>query len=121
MTVMSNQNRKKTGLPDSKTLARWWQEAEAQIKLAHPHESAETLEKLISRYVQSQIKIYKSNQFSEPQPDDKTIAEWYLEELIKLRQNYPDRPLKEREREAASIVEEKIRHYRKIIRLDEFF
>ncbi|MFX0051782.1 MAG: hypothetical protein ACFE8U_10890 [Candidatus Hermodarchaeota archaeon] len=104
-----------------KMLAKWWQEAEDQIKLAHPHESAKMREKLVSRYVQSRIKRHQSNQFTEPRPEDRMIASWYMEELLRLRQNYPDRPLKEREQEAANIVEQKIKHYRKIIRLDEFF
>jgi hypothetical protein len=106
---------------DPKILAKWWQEAENQIKLAHPHESAKMREKLVSRYVQSRIKKYKSNKVADPHPEDKIIAEWYMEELLKLRQDYPDRPLKEREQQAAAIVEAKIQHYRKIIRLDEFF
>jgi hypothetical protein len=107
---MSNEKKGQGKTPDPKTLAGWWQEAEEQIKLAHPQESQVTREKLVMKYVESRIKKYHaSQQIDEPHPDEKLIAEWYQNELLKLREAYPDRPLRKREREAASVVAEKIK------------
>ncbi|UCG04325.1 MAG: hypothetical protein JSW11_10130 [Candidatus Heimdallarchaeota archaeon] len=109
------------GFPSPEILAQWWQEAESQIKLAHPHESFKTRQKLTEKYVHSRLRKYLEHQYIEPHPEEKLISEWYREELLKLREESPHKPLKERERIAAMVVEEKIKQYRKTIRLDEFF
>ena len=109
------------GFPSPEILARWWQEAENQIKLAHPHESLKTRQELTEKYVHSRLKTYLKHQYIEPHPEERLISEWYREELLRLREESPHKPLKERERIAATIVEEKIKQYRKTIRLDEFF
>lgn len=109
------------GFPSPEILARWWQEAENQIKLAHPHESLKTRQELTEKYVHSRLKKYLEHQYIEPHPEERQISEWYREELVKLREESPHKPLKERERIAAVLVKQKIKQYRKTIRLDEFF
>ncbi|MFX0123477.1 MAG: hypothetical protein ACFFAE_07530 [Candidatus Hodarchaeota archaeon] len=109
------------GFPSPEILARWWQEAENQIKLAHPHETLKTRQKLTEKFVHSRLKKYLEHQYIEPHPEERLISEWYREELHKLREESPHKPLKERERIAATIVKMKIKQYRKTIRLDEFF
>lgn len=112
---------KRSRPPSPEILAKWWQEAENQIKLAHPHESSKTRRELTERYVHSRLKKYLENQYIEPHPEERKISEWYREELLKLWEENPHKPLKERERIAVAVVEEKIKQYRKTIRLDEFF
>ncbi|MFX1506101.1 MAG: hypothetical protein ACFFDC_08295 [Promethearchaeota archaeon] len=109
------------GFPSPEILARWWQEAEDQIKLAHPHETFKIRKELTEKYVLSRLRKYLEHQYREPHPEERQISEWYREELLKLREDIPHKPLKERERMAATIVEEKIKQFRKTIRLDEFF
>ncbi|MFX1516108.1 MAG: hypothetical protein ACFFC6_07360 [Promethearchaeota archaeon] len=41
------------GFPSPEILARWWQEAEDQIKLAHLNESFKTRQKITEKYVLS--------------------------------------------------------------------
>ncbi|MFX1282853.1 MAG: hypothetical protein ACFFB5_04325 [Promethearchaeota archaeon] len=108
--------------PNPKILAKWWQEADNHIRLAHPHESLKIRQELTEKYVLSRLKkhLEKQKQYKEPHPEEKQISEWYDEELLKLREEIPHKPLKEREKIASAIVEEKIRQYRKTIRLDEF-
>lgn len=120
---MVKENNKQSGFPTPEILAKWWQEAETQIKLAHPHESLKTRQELIERTVQSRLIKYiqENRQYFEPHPEEKLISDWYREELLKLREENPYRPLKERERLAAAIVKSKIEQYKKTIRLDEFF
>ncbi|MFW9902891.1 MAG: hypothetical protein ACFFFH_01045 [Candidatus Thorarchaeota archaeon] len=109
------------GFPSPEILARWWQEAENQIKLAHPHETFKTRQELTEKYVLSQLRKYLEHQYREPHPEERQISEWYREELLRLREDTPHKSLKERERMAAAIVEVKIKQFRKTIRLDEFF
>lgn len=109
------------GFPSPEILARWWQEAEDQIKLAHPHESFKTRQVLTEKYVLSRLRKYLEHQYREPHPGEKQISDWYREELLRLREELPHKPLKVREQMAATIVEGKIKQYRKTIRLDEFF
>ncbi|MFX1516110.1 MAG: hypothetical protein ACFFC6_07370 [Promethearchaeota archaeon] len=109
------------GFPSPEILARWWQEIESEIKLAHPHESYKTRQLLIEKYVLSRLRKYLEHQYREPAPGEKQISEWYREELLRLREEIPHKSLKIRERMAAKIVEEKIKQYKKTIRLDEFF
>jgi hypothetical protein len=104
---------------DPKILAKWWQDAEEQIKLAHPYESKKNQQKLTEKYVQSQIE--KSTKREHPDPSEKQIADWYRNELIRLRLELPDTPLKQRESIAASIVINKMKRYQRTIRLDTFF
>jgi len=117
---MDNHDKRELGLPNSETLIRWWQETEEQIKLAHPHESKSTQEQLIKRQVQSLIEKYQEKQ-GMLQPSNMRIAEWYHEELIRLRKEKSTLPLKERRKLAAKIVRKKMNQYRQTIRLDEFF
>jgi len=109
--------------PSPKILARWWQEADNQIRLAHPHETLKICQELTEKYVLSRLKKYlqKQKQYVEPHPEEKQISRWYDEELLKLREATPHKSLKQREEIAAAVVEEKIKQYRKTIRLDEFF
>ena len=109
------------GFPSPEILARWWQEAENEIKLAHPHDTFKTRYKLTEKYVLSRLRKYLEHQYKEPHPEEKQISAWYREELLRLREENPHKPLKERERIASTIVEEKIKQFRKTIRLDEFF
>ena len=105
---------------DPITLVRWWQEGEEEIRLSHPHESVEVWTKLIERYVEARIRKFYANLPDEPYPENYQIVKWYQEELIRLREENPNRPLKERERIASDIVERKINQYRRQTRLDEF-
>ncbi len=106
---------------DPAVLVRWWQEGEEEVKLAHPHDTADVWTKLIERYVENRIKKFYESLPEEPHPADKQIVKWYQEELIRLREENPNRPLKERERIASNIVEKKIKDYQKQTRLDEYF
>jgi len=106
---------------DPKKLAQWWQEAEEQIRLAHPHESRKNQEKLTEKYLQTQVNKIMYKKKSRPDPGEKQIAEWYRNELLHLRLEIPETPLKERERIAAETVTNKIKHYRRTIQLDTFF
>lgn len=119
---MTEQNNKRSGFPSPETLVEWWHEAENQIKLAHPHETLKTRQELIEKYVHSRLQKYlqKEKKHLEPHPEEKQISDWYREELLRLREENPYRPLKERERLAATIVKAKIDQYKKTIRLDEF-
>ena len=110
----------KQSMLDPKKLAQWWQEAEEQIRLAHPHESKENQQRLTEKYIEAMIKdIMKQRKRIEPGEDQ--IAHWYKSELIRLRSELPETPLKEREDMAAAIVSNKIKQYRRTIKLDTFF
>ncbi|MHA1994217.1 MAG: hypothetical protein ACW97Z_06725 [Candidatus Hodarchaeales archaeon] len=106
---------------DPKKMAKWWQDAEEQVRLAHPHESRKNQEKLTEKYLQSQISRIMLKKKSRPDPGEKQIAEWYRNELVHLRLEIPETPLKQRERMAAETVANKIKHYRRTIQLDTFF
>jgi hypothetical protein len=56
-----------------------------------------------------------------PDPGEKQIADWYKNELFRLRLEIPDTPLKIREEMAANIVSNKIKRFRRTIKLDFFF
>jgi hypothetical protein len=109
------------GFPSPEILAKWWQEAENHINLAHPHETFKTRQELTEKYVLSRLRKYLEHQYKEPHPEERQISDWYREELLRLREDNPHKPLKEREKIAAAIVEEKIKHFKRTIRLDEFF
>jgi hypothetical protein len=106
---------------DPKEIARWWQEADEQIRLAHPHESKENREKLTEKYIQSRIQTVLRKKSEIPDPGEKKIAEWYDTEMMRLRSEVPDTPLKQRERIATKIVSQKIKFFRRTIQLDHFF
>ena len=117
---MPNKGYKQTKL-DPKKLAQWWQEAEEQIRLAHPHESKKNQQMLIERYIENRIDKVMSQKEEISDPGEKQIADWYRSELIRLRSELPDTPLKEREEIAANIVSNKIKVHRRTVRLDTFF
>ncbi len=106
---------------DPKKMAKWWQDAEEQIRLAHPHESKKNQAKITEKYLQSRIQNVMAKKKSRPDPGEKQIAEWYRNELLHLRLEIPETPLKERERMAAETVTNKIKQYRRTIQLDSFF
>jgi hypothetical protein len=108
--------------PSPSELARWWQEAENHIRLAHPHESLEKIRKLTEKYVRSQLKKYQEEHgvYEKPEISEKDIAEWYNEERIRIRERYPDMPLKEREKLASEVIAAKIKIFQRTIPLDEF-
>ena len=106
---------------DPKELAKWWQEADEQIRLAHPHESKENRDKLTDKYVNTRIQAFLSRNAEIPDPGEKKIAEWYETEMQRLRTEIPDTPLKQREKIATSIVSNKIKTFRRTVRLDNFF
>ncbi len=106
---------------DPKTIVKLWQETEEQIRLAHPHESKKNREKLTERYVKEYIIDKQRRRSKIPDPGEKLIAEWYRNELLRLRLEIPDTPLKTREEMAANIVTNKIKRYRRTIKLDFFF
>ncbi len=105
---------------DPKKMAKWWQDAEEQIRLAHPHESKKNQEKLTEKYLRSRVNNIMEKRQSKPDPGEKQIAEWYRTELMHLRLEIPETPLKQRERIAANTVTNKIKQYRRTIRLDNF-
>ncbi len=117
-------NKKKSNntKPSPSELAQWWQEAEDQIRLAHPHESLENIRKLTEKYVHSRLKKYQEEHgiYEKPKISEKEIAEWYNDERIRIREKFPDMPLKERERLASETIEAKIKIFQKTIPLDEF-
>jgi hypothetical protein len=117
---MPNQGYKQSKL-DPKKLAQWWQEAEEQIRLAHPHESKKNQQLLTEKYVQAMIQDVLKKQKKGIEPREELIAHWYRTELVRLRSELPETPLKEREDMAAKIVSSKIKQYRRTIRLDTFF
>ena len=102
-------------------LAKWWQEADEQIRLAHPHESKENREKLTEKYVNSRIQTVLKKEIETPDPGERRIAEWYDTEMQRLRSEIPETPLKQREKIATNIVSNKIKSFRRTIRLDNFF
>ncbi len=104
-----------------KELAQWWQEADEQIRLAHPHESRKNREKLTEKYVNSRIQSVLKKRTESPDPGEKKIAEWYDTEMQRLRSEIPDTPLRQREKIATNIVTNKIKSFRRTIRLDNFF
>ena len=104
-----------------KELAKWWQEADEQIRLAHPHESKENREKLTEKYVNSRIHDILDKKTETPDPGEKKIAEWYETEMQRLRTEIPETSLKRREEIATTIVSNKIKRFRRTIRLDSFF
>ena len=106
---------------DPKKLARWWQEAEEQIRLAHPHESKKNQHLLTEKYIEARINNVLRQQKESSDPGEKQIAYWYRTELHKLRSELPETPLKDREEMAATIVSNKINLYRRTIKLDTFF
>jgi len=106
---------------DPKELAKWWQEADEQIRLAHPHESKANREKLTEKYVNSRIQAVLKKKTEIPDPGEKQIAEWYDTEMQRLRSEIPDTSLKQREKIATTTVSQKIKHFRRTIRLDNFF
>ncbi len=106
---------------DPKKMAKWWQEAEEQIRLAHPHESKKNQEELTEKYLRSRIDNIMKKRELKPDPGEKQIAEWYRNELLHLRLELPETPLKQRERMAAESVAKKIKHYKRTIQLDTFF
>jgi hypothetical protein len=106
---------------DPKKMVKWWQDAEEQVRLAHPHESRKNQEELTEKYLQSQLYKIMLKKKSRPDPSEKQIADWYRIELLHLRQEIPDTPLKQRERMAAETVTNKIKQYRRTIQLDTFF
>ena len=106
---------------DPKELAKWWQDAEEQVRLAHPHESKKNQEELTEKYLRSQLTKVMEKRESKPDPGEKQIAEWYRNELLHLRLEIPETPLKKREKIAAETVANKIKQYRRTIQLDTFF
>ncbi len=108
--------------PSPNEIAQWWQEAETQIRLAHPHESLENIRKLTEKYVHSQLKKYqeKHGVYERPKISEKDIAQWYNDERVRIRENYPDMPLKEREKLASETIAAKIKIFQRTIPLDEF-
>ncbi|MHA1978133.1 MAG: hypothetical protein ACW98F_14700 [Candidatus Hodarchaeales archaeon] len=106
---------------DPNKMAKWWEDAEEQVRLAHPHESRKNQKKLTEKYLQSRISKIMEKRDKKPDPGEKQIAEWYRNELIQLRLEIPETPLKQREKIAAERVTIKIKHYRRTIQLDTFF
>ena len=115
----SNSKRSK---PSPSELAKWWQEAEDQIRLAHPYESLEKIRKLAEKYVHSQMKKYQEKHgiHEKPEISEKMIAEWYNNERLEIRERYPDMPLKDREKLASERIAAKIEIFQTTIPLDEF-
>jgi len=122
LSYMSRNDESKRNLPSPKVLARWWQEAERQIRLAHPHESKKVREELIGRFVQAKINKYreKTTKRRKIEFSEKKLAEWYQHELIKIRDEFPSMALKEREKMAAERVKKRLRLTQNVIPLDEF-
>ena len=108
--------------PSPSELARWWQEAENHIRLAHTNEPLENIRKLTEKYVRSQLKKYQEEHgiYEKPEINEKDIAEWYNDERIRIRERYPDMPLKEREKLASEVIASKIKIFQRTIPLDEF-
>ena len=106
---------------DPKEIAKWWQEAYDQIRLAHPHETKANREKLTEKYITSRIKTALRKKTEIPDPGEKRIADWYDTEMRRLRSENPSTPLKQRDKIATSIVSQKIKLFRRTIQLDNFF
>lgn len=117
-----NKSKSKRSKPSPSELAKWWQEAEDQIRLAHPYEPLEKIRKLAEKYVHSQMKKYqeKHDIHEKPEISEKVIAEWYNNERLEIRERYPDMPLKDREKLASEIITAKIKKFQTTIPLDEF-
>lgn len=106
---------------DPKTVVKLWQDTEEQVRLAHPHESKKNRERITERYFKDHIINKRRRTMKVPDPGEKQIADWYRNELLRLRSEIPDTPLKTREEMAANIVSNKIKRYRRTIKLDFFF
>ena len=106
---------------DPKTVVKLWQDTEEQVRLAHPHESKKNRDKITERYVKEHIINKQRRGVKSPDPGEKQIADWYKNELFRLRLEIPDTPLKIREEMAANIVSNKIKRFRRTIKLDFFF
>jgi hypothetical protein len=106
---------------DPKTVVKLWQDTEEQVRLAHPHESKKNRDKITERYVKEHIINKQRRGIKSPDPGEKQIADWYKNELFRLRLEIPDTPLKIREEMAANIVSNKIKRFRSTIKLDFFF
>lgn len=122
---MNNHEQSRDSFPSPETLVKWWNEAEREVKLAHPHEKKSIRDELIGRYVQARIRNYQ-NQKTEGEKQiefsEQRLAEWFQNEMIKLREEKPDQDLKERESIATERVQKQINDLKKkIIPLDTFF
>ena len=56
---------------DPKEIAKWWQEAYDQIRLAHPHETKANREKLTEKYITSRIKTVLKKKTEIPDPGER--------------------------------------------------
>ena len=121
--VLKVENQKiKPDKPNPNKIAQWWQEAENQIRLAHPHESKENIRKLTEKYVMSKLKKFQEKHgiYKRPEISEKDIAQWYNDERLRIREMYPDMPLKEREKIASETIEAKIKIFQRTVPLDRF-
>ncbi|WP_455142644.1 hypothetical protein [Candidatus Hodarchaeum mangrovi] len=122
---MNNHEESQNSFPSPEILVKWWNEAEREVKLAHPHEPKRIRDELIERYVQARIRNFR-NQKTEGEKQiefsEQRVAEWFQNEMIKLREEKPGQDLKERELIAAERVQKQINDLKKkIIPLDTFF
>ena len=122
LKVQKRKKKANKSKPSPNELAKWWQEAENHIRLAHPHESLDYIRKLTEKYVQSKLKKYQEEHgiYERPEINEKDIAEWYNDERIRIRERFPDMPLKDREKLASETITAKIKIFQKTIPLDEF-
>lgn len=122
---MNNHEESQSSFPSPEILVKWWNEAEREVKLAHPHEPKKIRDELIERFVHTRIKNYlnqKIEKETQIEFSEQRIAEWFQNEMIKLREENPDQNLKERELIAADRVQKQINNLKKkIIPLDTFF
>ncbi|MHA2075624.1 MAG: hypothetical protein ACW97X_13475 [Candidatus Hodarchaeales archaeon] len=62
----------------------------------------------------------KHGVYERPTISEKDIAQWYNDERVRIREIYPDMPLKEREKLASETIAVKIKIFQRTIPLDEF-
>ncbi len=107
---------------DPAELVKWWKEAETNVKLAYPHESKENQIRLIERFFNEKLKKYQEAQkiYFPSSLEEKTIAQWYNEARVDIRDRFPEKSLKEREELATEIVRKKILHHKRVVPLDKF-
>lgn len=92
-------------------LVRWWEETEEQIREAHPHESLKNREELINKVLHQ--KIQEKAKRKSIKIADSQISKWYQKELLRLRKESPEKPLKELKSDATKEVSKKIKELQK--------
>ncbi|NHJ01266.1 MAG: hypothetical protein EAX86_03945 [Candidatus Heimdallarchaeota archaeon] len=107
---------------DPLDLVKWWKEAETNVKLAYPHESKENQMKLIEHHFDDKLRAYRKSHkiYFPPSLEEKTVAQWYNDARISIRERFPEKTLKEREELATEIVKKKILHHKRVVPLDKF-